>query len=782
MITDLMNRWFSAGRDCEWQFGGPLAGLPTETAWRILIGVALVGVLWIVASYTWTLVRLRLAPRLLLGALRLALWLGLLLGLAAPTRVEKHYAPPHPPRPLAVLVDRSESMVKPDHRGQTRLDEALRRWHALAPAAAKAHGPATAFAFAEQLTAATGPDAAPANLAAQQTRLFGSIQEVLTQAPAGGWAGVVTLTDGLDTVERDTSEKLRATARAAVAAGTPLYFVTGHNTERRETPFFVWREISAPFEVLPRSSFTLTLTAESFQLAPRSVPVRLQVGEQWIPVTPLFVNAGHRTALWQAQVLADAPGVLPLVVEAGEGEEKIVVRTTVNVGQPARTTRILFYEGALDWGRHFLADILRRDPAFELASIARLDLAGRRIAISSAKRTTLPTVATDYEAFSLLILSNTTANQLSPAQQKALTAWVGQGGALLFLAPDNRAASDYSGTELEKLFPVVFPPRPSAAREEAAVTAFRQQMRSLGGSDNNAETRFAKTAITTFPLPELTPFVWEPRAREIFADEGELAAPVFNSFAQVVRVKPGAEVLARHPTATMPGSRERAVLLALQRYGKGQVAVITCDALWRWKLQEPSTQRNVELFWQHLIAWLGRDTQAKPSLHFDHPLLTSEVGRPITFRVVGKDAPPVGATVALGETSPAALDTAPPEEANTTVYRWTPPRAGVWQIVAQDTNGLHVPHWITIRDTPPRPTGEGSGLPPDEGTMELLAGQTGGALLGEAAPAAWTAPSATATPLVSEQRTLIWQEPLYFYLLLALFCAELLLRRFFKLL
>ena len=118
-----------------WEFGGPLAGWSPETAWRTLGVVGFLGALGILLSYSRTLVRLPLLGRSWLITLRLLLWFGLLMILAGPTRVEKEFAQISR-RPLAVLVDRSGSMTKPDHRGQQRLDQALRSWSLLAPVAA----------------------------------------------------------------------------------------------------------------------------------------------------------------------------------------------------------------------------------------------------------------------------------------------------------------------------------------------------------------------------------------------------------------------------------------------------------------------------------------------------------------------------------------------------------------------------------------------------------------------------------------------------------------------
>ena len=196
-----------ASTSFAWRFGGPLSALPPTLAW-IVLGLALVlGVFLVIRSYRRTLAALAPAPRRLLVALRLAVWLLILLALAGPTRIERTYAR-RESRPLAVLVDQSGSMTSPNNRRQRRLDDSLRRWRSLASAAENAHREVRTFAFADTPSPAalSAVDAPPApSLPAGQTRLFSSLDQLLASAPAGGWGGIVTLTDGLDTTTPDTA-------------------------------------------------------------------------------------------------------------------------------------------------------------------------------------------------------------------------------------------------------------------------------------------------------------------------------------------------------------------------------------------------------------------------------------------------------------------------------------------------------------------------------------------------------------------------------------------------
>lgn len=764
-----------------WRFGGPLAGLPGAVAWTLLGLTALAGLVWIVFSYRRTLVALPRSRRLALTALRLLVWLGLMLALAGPTRIERTYAR-HETRPLAVVVDRSDSMTTPDNRGQRRLDDALRRWRRISPAALQTFGPPRTFAFADGVAPVDNPDQAP-RLPTDRTRLFASLQSLVDQAPAGGWGGIVLLTDGLDTDIEKPDESLAAAIRSALGAGTPVYPLSGRN-RYAGGEFIALRDLALPARVPPRSSFNLDVTLDTFQSKPRTVPIRLRIGENWRDPEHVTLAAGRRALAWTAEIPAADEGTLPLELRVGEGPGAITTHAEVQITRPD-TTRILYYQGALDWGYRFLADILRRDPAFHLTPIFNLSPIGG----GQSPRTPpgalpdLPDTVAGFAPYDVVVLANATAGQFSAAQQTALASWVREGGVLLFLAPDDDSTRGYAGTELEKMLPVVFDRPDVPPPADAAQNQFRLRMRALGGSNSREEARFATAARANSDHPELTAFQWEPAAASLFGSDERRSAPLFANYASVRQAKPGATVLARHPTARGPSGEDRAILLALQRYGRGQSAVFTSDALWRWKLSQTSTERHVEKFWQNLFAWLGRERPRGP--RFDHPPLTARTGREIELRLLdgGTSAPVLSARRLSPATSPMeSLSLASAgEDAGARLYRWTPSAPGEWILAAADAEGRRARHWIQVLDTPA--SGETSGLPVDETLLQTLAQRTGGAVLGDLAPSAWReASSGRETDLLREQRRPLWHEAGLLVVLLLLYASELLLRRRWQLL
>jgi len=745
----------SETQSITWRFGGWLAHQPADDAWRIIGVGALLGVCLLLGMYRRTLVSLSLGRRLVLCVLRGALWLGLLILLAAPTRITRFYEQPPKARPLAVLVDRSGSMMTADNRRHRRIDDALRRWRDVEPAAQAAFNGIRTFAFADGIRSVPSVEA-PGLVPAERTRFFSALQRALADAPPGGWAGVVTLTDGLDNSGVAMKAGVAAVTRDALATGTPLYFIAGRN-RYAGGPFFGLRDWDAPVRTLPKSNFRVQATFDSFQPAASTQKVRFTVNGVARPVTELNLPAGRRLTTWSAEVRADDPGVLELELQVGQE----IARTEVRVELPA-SNQILYYQGALDWSYRFLADILKRDAAFVLTPVFHFPNPNAVLPPGALRQ--MPASEKDLAPFQIVILANVSAPQLSSAQQSALGGWVRSGGILIFLTPDDDSTEGFSGSELEKMLPVVFAPTNSRIADDASRVVGR--FRGLTASDP----------------AKLVAYAWErtPRVGEIFAQaerkDVPLVSPLFSEYAHVARAKPGAEVLARHPTDLAPGSNERAILLAVQRYGRGQSAVLTTDALWRWKLNQPAAERGAELFWQNLFAWLGRDRQH--GLAFENPPFKVSVGKELVWGISGAGTGSLKVEAKLGGQGMELKEAAPSEEIRR--FPWRPSREGLWEIDASDAGGRPVRHWVSAQKADSE--GELSGQAPDEELLRQLAERTGGSVLESTPPSSWTKGRESRGDLLGERADPLWHRPWVFGALLGCYCAELLLRRRWKLL
>jgi hypothetical protein len=745
----------------EWQFGGWLRALPAPAAWAILATVA-VGGAWLIARlYRSTLRKLSPATRIALVALRAAILLAVLVCLANPQR-EHSAAPEKCGRDLAVLVDRSESMTMPDHRGATRLADAVRRWKNHEAEARAAFDDISDFRFAATLHPARGLDDAisATQPAADETHLYASLREALAQSPAA----IACLTDGLDT----TTDDAAALVAEAQRRGVPLYFAVGQNRLRSGEMLNI-REVKAPPRVLRRTEFTASALIEVAGTTEADVPVELWSGAEKLASASLPMRPGRNTVAWPVTVAAREPGAMPLEFRIGSGDRQQVAACTTQVVEREKVD-VLYYQGALQWGYRYLLAALESDASFHLESILNPAL-GVHLGSSTGGASTLvdlPENADALRRFQIVVLAHVFADRLTPGQQKALVEYASKGGAVLFIAPDTEAVSRFAGTEIERMLPMTFDAMATGAQPDAA-ERFRMQMLNEGGADPSSDSSERRQA-----LPPLQAFALPPGGEHLITAalfRGVTDLPKFCQSAEVRGVKPGAEVLAvrRDDRPNAPG----AALLARQQFGQGFTAMLATDLLWRWKMSLPSGSRTVEKFWQQLL--LSLSPVPRDGLRLVKLTEMPTLRAPVTVRVESAGgAPRVESVAPDGTRSTLALQPAP-GESGAWLASFAPTVVGHWEVRAGNSGEARVGFTVSEKAR----TAETLGLPADIEGLRQLAESTGGALLGDEPVFRHD----EEVPAGQHKRSQpLWDSSWLLATLLGLYGAELLTRRWFRLL
>ena len=409
---------------------------------------------------------------------------------------------------------------------------------------------------------------------------------------------------------------------------------------------------------------------------------------------------------------------------------------------------------------------------------------GVKLSVQAANQATLPDLPDDVNVlkrFQIVVLAHVFADQLTGRQQQALTDYVSGGGSVLFISPDTEATRAFSGTALEQMLPVVFK-SPSGATPNTAAVDLQQQMRAFGGSvayngivgDQSGRQQ---------AIPPLTRFVPGPAAvgAKLFLPGPE--APQFCTFAQVEKVKSGADIIAVAPASPANVLGEPPVLVARQRFGAGFAAAMNTDLLWRWKLSLPSTSRAVEIFWQQFILSLagnstgtGLQLTTQTEMPEAHHLVHLEIDAAAETAPVVQAKSPQGVVQRL--TPVRSTDTnGPAWQAS-----FIPDEAGSWQAQASTPDGSVASSSILVAShAQTRLTLEMMNLPPDVDGLRRLAESTGGMLIGQAPVFQTSPPVAVGLPKTGLIRPL-WDTRWLAGLLLGLYAVELVFRRRFKLL
>jgi len=772
-------------RSVAWQFGG-WSGFPPWLDWFVLLLVAAGGVALAAWLYRDTLRALTTRQRLIFAALRSGFFLSLLLCLAGPARVEKVYDSNRDARALAVIVDRSPSMSVADARGTTRLSYAVRIWKKVEADAIRSFPTLSYFRFSSSLASApdlesavTGPDSGA------DTHLYDSLVEALKNAPAGGYGGIVCLTDGLDTTDA-TPDELGA---RALQNHSPLYFAVGQNQQVAQDTLLV-RELTVPGQVLRKSRFTTTVLVEAHATGERDVPVSLWMENKSVAQTSLHLHAGTNLIPWPVSVDAGEPGLLHLEAHLGDGANLETTAATIPVVAQDKIP-ILFYQGTLDWSFRFINTALQGDPSFVITGLFNPSLNMTQVTGSGQQPhlVQMPDKAEDLQRFQIVVLSNVFGDELSAAQQGALLDYVHGGGGLLFLVSDTEMARTFSSTALESVLPVIFEAPPKAGDQDAALQQFQEMMQAVGGSNTDRETEFVSDVQTqTGPDPlknfALPPNAKRPEIASLFAagPGGMLQnMPQFARYARVHGIKAGGEVLAIHPEDKNDANEPRA-LLVTQRFGQGQVTALLTDALWRWRLSLPSTSHDPEIFWQQLFLALARLESGQPGLHFGQQPFSATLGQLCSFRLDGAhgaNAPALIAVTPDGKYQPLTAQAG--SEPGSWAFQFNPNAAGTWRVQARDDRGASMETLLRVSSA--SHAAELSGLPPDTDGLRKLAESTGGSLLNDGVPDTWsTASEPNSTTLVSEHSQPLWNNWAVLLVGLGFYVTELLWRRRAKLL
>jgi hypothetical protein len=746
----------------EWQFGGFLRTLPVSAAWMLLAILGISGAVWIFYSYSKTLRALSPTRRNLLGALRLALLLVILVCLANPVKVDSPDHESAKPRELAVVVDRSASMEQADNRSETRLRNSLSHWKRHEEAAGEAFDSVKYYQFSTNLQKADSlAIAASAGEAGQETHLYAALNELLETGPAA----VVCLTDGLDTADEKAENLVTKAQRQRI----PLYFIAARNRSR-PMDYLNIQTVKFPLEVLRQSKFTANLVVEVSTLKDGQLPVALWKNGEKLADHMLTIRAGWNVVPWSVEIPAGEAGALPLEFRVGTRPKELSASSTVQVVKK-QTIDILHYQGAMQWGVTFFLSALHSDPSFKVTRILSPDL-GLKTAIVD-----LPESVEELEKYQIVVLSNPDPKAIPDRALAALQEYARRGGGILFIASDGEVTGQFAGSPLEMFMPVSFEDPKARPAEDLRLQKFQDDMRALGGSNGRQETLFASLAQKSQrKAPPLIPFQFSKEAKRTMPLPNGEYTPLFSDFAPIGAVKPGAQVVAVHPTETVSDGKTPRVLMAKQQFGKGFSAVLCTDMLWRWKLSLPSSSRAVETFWQQFMLTLAPG--AKDGLSLAKMSGPGGVNSPMVIRMDGAAAQ---AKLAVTVVGPDGRKQDLPAIRNDDHWQveFKPDVEGLWEVSTRSAEGNYARLVFPVSGK--AITTEMLNLPSDVNGLRRIAQATGGALI-ESAPVFQKSAASVSSSAASQVATPLWNSQWLIALLLTVYGVDLMTRRLFKLL
>jgi len=249
--------------------------------------------------------------------------------------------------------------------------------------------------------------------------------------------------------------------------------------------------------------------------------------------------------------------------------------------------RVLLVEDSPRWETRFLTSILEADKTRIEASFLMRQADERLAAMDRRHLRAFPAMPADLRNYDVVVFGNIGVEFFTQEELKNLANFVQmEGGGVLFIAGRNRLPDAYEGSPLADLLPVEIENQPSYSIDDELArtlkTGFRPQLTAEGKRSS---------------LTRLAP---EARENDLLWEKSDM---MFWRY-PAVRMKSGATALATIGGNGTGRGQEGEPVIAMQRYGKGQVIWMGTDETWRWRSKPgPEAHRR---FWGQLIASLSQ--------------------------------------------------------------------------------------------------------------------------------------------------------------------------------
>ena len=587
-----------------------------SSPWPVLLVLGGVAVIAVPALLTYGAARgdSRRRDRAVMAGLRLGLVAILVFILFRPTLILTSVVPQR--NFVGILIDDSQSMRIADQDGVTRSD--------FVQSTFGSEGSELLTALSEKFTlrffrfsrdASRLNDMADLSYSGTATDLGNVMvraQEELAGVPI---SGLVVISDGAD----NTGEVLAESLLPLQAANVPVYTV-GLGEEELSPDVQISR-VEMPRTVLVGTSLVVDVIVSHRGYSGRTVQLVVEdTGQLLASEDVTFARDGEPVVTRVRIEAQDAgPRLLRFRVSPQEGErvtENNVRDVLVNVVNNAE--KILYFEGEPRWEVKFLRRAVSEDENLQVVVLQRTaESKFLRLDVDDAEELAagFPKTREELFRYRALILGSVEASFFTHDQLDMISDFVSRrGGGLLFLGGRNAfAEGGYQGTRLAEVLPV-----------------FLDDELSTGAGPYFDELFITPTrAGLTHP------------ATQLGADNSEAvierweALPAVTTLNPITRLKPGAtRLLSGGPER----DRERQVVLAFHRYGRGKVIVLPIQDSWIWQMHAdiPLEDQTHETFWRQLLRWLLDGVPDQVGAQSERGVV--EPGQPVNLTIEVRDS------------------------------------------------------------------------------------------------------------------------------------------------
>jgi hypothetical protein len=592
-----------------------------------LIGL---GVVAVIAVYFRESMKLHPALRILMALLRGAAIASIILLLCKPVIVSHEAATR--PRPVALLVDNSQSMRQrdprtadadivrngiarnlfaPEHdltlsagesdmipeneRTPTRADVAMavfRNPRLNLRDELRAKGPLQEYLFGSQLHGAGNGWVNNLEANESKTSLLYSVSQVLQRDDNELPAAIVIATDGLDN-DRERTINWDQIGRECARLKVPLhiYGVGGGivrflqlrsvETNPRDT-LIAESSVGVTFrwtcQGIKDGMIELNVKLGNHTVASKRVPAK--EGEEIVETLSFIPKKEDATA-----GKVDLEGTISVVGGRKDDRDQL----TQNVRVVESKIKVLYVESAPRWEFKFLLRALQGDRIKSVdANFLLVNGDERTLKAGPPFLPVFPRTQKELAAYDMLIIGDVNAAYFTPEQQRWIVEFVDEGGGLVVIAGRQQNPASYVNTPIGKCLPVEFDAVKFAVDENKAPDEYVPKIADIGRYES---------VMSLGDSPEENRRVWN-------------TLPAWFWHYPVKKLKPGAQSLLDHPKETIEDPSPLAKnhkrpmpLIARHFYGRGAVMFIGGDETWRWRFNEED--KYFARFWGQVMYQMG---------------------------------------------------------------------------------------------------------------------------------------------------------------------------------
>ena len=439
---------------------------------------------------------------------------------------------------------------------------------AAVPAAAPGAGPLSALKAPDERASQLG-----AGLADSARRARGRRLDAVILASDGGW------NRGEDPVE--VAKSLGAPV-IALGVGSP-------QAKDLEIPFIFSEDV-----VFKNDRFVLDVRIRQRGFSGKSVPLVIrrtnEVGLEEVLKEEQLNLGEDREFVHTVELVPDKEGIFTFTAElTPQPEEANTVnnrKSRANIQVVDKKLRVLAVDDAPRWDFRFLRGIFEADkqrvqPTFILRQGDR-NLDSRGVKFLRA----MPSDPKAFKEIDCIVLGDIAPDFFTGEELKRIETWVRvDGGGLIIVAGRRAMPSLWAGTLLDQLLPV----EPEVQPPQTVADELSRTIKDTDGVRPVVTNEGGRWAALRFAA--------DPGENELKWRESEPLRWIH----PVKRAKSGASVLLAHPSKR--SGDDPMPILAVQRYGRGQVAWIGSDECWRWRFK-PGVAQHRRL-WGQLTSSLG---------------------------------------------------------------------------------------------------------------------------------------------------------------------------------